>query len=160
LPAACLVFALLGVAFGISNVRTGRSFGLFLGLAFTIGYYLLALSGQHAALSGKLPVWLGIWQANILLGALGVLVIALQRRPSADPLALAAQSALSVAALFKIQRRAGCRPLATEQQTGGEQAPSTAKGLRRVPRFRLIQLLDRLVLSDLMRFFHLHSRQA
>ena len=27
LPTACLVFALLGVAFGISNVRTGRSFG-------------------------------------------------------------------------------------------------------------------------------------
>src|SRR6185436_20678675 len=75
LPAACLVFALLGVGFGISNVRTGRSFGLLLGLAFTICYYLLALSGQHAAVSGKLPVWLGVWLANITLAALGVLVI-------------------------------------------------------------------------------------
>ena len=45
------------------------------------------MSGQHAALSGKLPVWLGIWQTNLLFGALGVIVIALQRRPSADPLA-------------------------------------------------------------------------
>lgn len=86
LPAACMVFALLGVGFGISNVRTGRSFGLLLGLAITIAYYLLALWGQHAALAGTVPVWLGIWLANILLTALGVLVLRSGRRPGSDPL--------------------------------------------------------------------------
>src|SRR6185436_6760744 len=87
LPAACLVFALLGVGFGISNVRTGRSFGLLLGLAITIAYYLLALWGQHAAIAGTLPVWLGIWLANILLASVGVAVIVAQRRPGWEPLA-------------------------------------------------------------------------
>ena len=43
LPAACLVFALLGVGFGITHVRTGRSFGLLLGLAIP----LWAKSGSY-----------------------------------------------------------------------------------------------------------------
>src|SRR5215831_18143924 len=86
LPAACLVFALIGVGFGISHVRTGRSFGLLLGLAITIVYYLLALWGQHAAVAGTLPVWLGIWLANLALAALGIGVIIAQRQPGWDPL--------------------------------------------------------------------------
>ncbi|HUK88827.1 MAG TPA: LptF/LptG family permease, partial [Blastocatellia bacterium] len=85
-PAACLIFALLAVGFGISHVRTGRSFGLILGLGITIAYYLLALWGKHAAVSGQMPVWLGIWLANIVLGALGVFIIWVQRRPGADAL--------------------------------------------------------------------------
>src|SRR6185436_12260675 len=87
LPAACLVFALMGVGFGITNVRTCRSFGLLLGLAITIVFYLLALWGQHAALAGTLPVWLGIWLANILLASVGVAVIVAQRQPGWEPLA-------------------------------------------------------------------------
>ena len=87
LPAACLVFGLLGVGFGITNVRTGRSFGLLLGLAITIIFYLLALWGQHAALAGTLPVWLGVWLPISFWDALGVAVLVAQRRPGWDPLA-------------------------------------------------------------------------
>ncbi|HJQ25809.1 MAG TPA: LptF/LptG family permease [Blastocatellia bacterium] len=147
LPTACLIFALLGVAFGISNVRTGRSFGLFLGLAFTISYYLLALSGQHAAVVGKLPVWLGIWQANIVMGALGLLVLALQRRPGADPLALLRSLRYLLPARNAQNGDAGN----TEPAAG--RRPLLGSPLRRAPRLRLLQLLDRLVLSDLSRFF-------
>jgi LPS export ABC transporter permease LptF/LPS export ABC transporter permease LptG len=85
-PAACIVFAILAVGFGISHVRTGRSFGLILGLAITIIFYLLALSGRHAAVSGKVPVWLGIWLANLVLGGLGLFILWVQRRPGADAL--------------------------------------------------------------------------
>src|SRR5262249_21774225 len=88
LPAACLVFALLGVGFGISNVRTGRSFGLLLGLAITLAYYLMALWGQHSAMAGTLPVWLGIWLANIVLALVGMAVLIGQRRPGSDPLSM------------------------------------------------------------------------
>jgi LPS export ABC transporter permease LptG len=154
LPTACLVFALLGVAFGISNVRTGRSFGLFLGLAFTIGYYLLALSGQHAAAVGKLPVWLGAWQANIVMGALGLLVLALQRRPGADPLALL--RSLRYLLPSRVEQNGLDADSPTPQALGDQPArkrQGTGSGLRRASRFRLIQLLDRLVLSDLTRFF-------
>ncbi len=157
LPTACLVFALLGVAFGISNVRTGRSFGLLLGLAITIIYYLIALSGNHYAVSGKLPVWLGIWLANIALGALGIVLLILQRRPGADPLAL----------LSRIRHAWPARKDAATHGNGGAAtmtATDAASQLplrssfpatpRRVAVPRLMpRLLDRLVLSDLTRFF-------
>lgn len=173
LPAACLVFGLLGVGFGITNVRTGRSFGLLLGLAITIVYYLLALWGQHAALAGTLPVWLGIWLANIVLAALGVAVIVAQRRPGWDP--LAALSSLRHA--WPASRGEGETGRRGEGEKGrqGEGAtaasprllsPSPLRPLSPSPllplapvrrrsfyNVRMPQLIDRLVLSDLTRFF-------
>lgn len=154
LPTACLVFALLGVGFGISNVRTGRSFGLLLGLAITITYYLLALWGQHAALAGKVPVWLGIWLANIVLAAVGVLITIAQRRPGSDP--LAALSSLRHAwPLGRGDRETGRPGNGTH---AGESPGRRVAASPRVPvahsrRSALPQLLDRLVLSDLVRFF-------
>ena len=165
LPAACLVFALLGVGFGIANVRIGRSFGLLLGLAITIVYYLLALWGQHAALSGTLPVWLGIWLANILLAALGVTVIAAQRRPGWEPLSVLSRlrhAWPSIRNHPQTDKRGG-EP--GEQSIAGTetQQPVSPSSLRpAVPQLpsrrvlsalRVPQLLDRLVLSDLARFF-------
>lgn len=146
LPAACLVFALLGVGFGISNVRTGRSFGLLLGLAITIIYYLLALWGQHSALAGKLPVWLGIWLANIALGALGVVVILAQRRPGWDPL-----SALSSLRHAWPSNKADAEIGQLTEATQAFESPRIA--VARPRRSALPQLLDRLILSDLVRFF-------
>jgi LPS export ABC transporter permease LptG len=154
LPAACLVFALLGVGFGISNVRTGRSFGLLLGLAITIVYYLLALWGQHAAVAGAAPVWLGMWLANITLAALGILVLVAQRRPGSDP--LAALSSLRHAWPTRKDERASGRR--AEGASIGESrrlavARSPSHPVARSRRVSLPQLLDRLVLSDLTRFF-------
>jgi lipopolysaccharide export system permease protein len=158
LPTACLVFALLGVGFGISNVRTGRSFGLILGLAFTICYYLLALSGQHYAISGKLPVWMGIWLANITLGSLAVVVILLQRRPGSDPMSLLR----NLRHIFPSKEEAainGRWSLSRDDRAGdNNQKPTTGSLLspaarRRVSVSRIPQLLDKLVLADLARFF-------
>jgi len=166
LPAACLVFGLLGVGFGITNVRTGRSFGLLLGLAITIVYYLLALWGQHAALAGTLPVWLGIWLANILLAAVGVAVIMAQRRPGWDP--LAALSSLRHA--WPASRGEGKTARRGDEEMGRQGEGATAASPRLPVAFspprplspsrrrsfyslRMPQLIDRLVLSDLTRFF-------
>jgi LPS export ABC transporter permease LptG len=162
LPTACLVFALLGVGFGISNVRTGRSFGLLLGLAITILYYLLALSGQHAAVSGKLPVWLGIWQANIILATVGVAVILLQRRPGSDPLSVlrnlrhilpSKNDASGGQRERKADGRAGGQTpphsfAPSQPRATGQLQPASEPGLFNHP-----ALLDRLVLTDLTRFF-------
>lgn len=165
LPAACLVFALLGVGFGITNVRTGRSFGLLLGLAITIAYYLLALWGQHAAIAGTLPVWLGIWLANILLAVVGVAVIAAQRRPGWDPLSALSSlrhawpSSKGEAATGRgdegaeVPRGRGAEAKPPTPQLLRASAPLPVEPRRSVSAMRLPQLLDRLVLSDLTRFF-------
>jgi LPS export ABC transporter permease LptF/LPS export ABC transporter permease LptG len=167
-PAACLVFALLAVGFGISHVRTGRSFGLMLGLAITIVYYLLALSGKHAAVSGKLPVWLGIWMANIVLGSLGVFILWIQRRPGADAL-----SALgSLRHMLQRSKESEAEEEAASQDLGGVRGeagmahPGPA-GIGDAPRhsparrflgglakdIQQHQLIDRLVLFDLIKYF-------
>ncbi len=151
-PAACLVFALLGVGFGISHVRTGRSFGLLLGIAITIIYYLLALSGEHAAVSGKLPVWLGVWQANLLLTFLGTVLIFLQRRPGGDALSFldslrllfAAKSENAVASTQQIPEHPG---------STDEAAAKPRARLQRLLAARYPQLIDRLVINDLLRYF-------
>jgi lipopolysaccharide export system permease protein len=167
LPTACLIFALLGVGFGISNVRTGRSLALLLSLGITIAYYLLALSGQHAAVSGKLPVWLGMWQANIVLGALGMIVLLVQRRPGSD--ALSALSSLRHIFTSDKEKEFVAEPVIdgsgfetaarkekanarSDGETGSEprNGNGSRKALRRILGHRL---LDRLVLSDLARFF-------
>jgi len=164
LPAACLVFALIGVGFGITNVLTGRSFGLLLGLAITIVYYLLALWGQHAAIAGTLPVWLGIWLANLALAALGVAVIVAQRKPGWDP--LSALSSLRHA--FPLRESKGntqkeARPEDLQARVVKAESESSASirsevlaaqpSGRRAISLRVPQLMDRLVLSDLTRFF-------
>ncbi|HSE38844.1 MAG TPA: LptF/LptG family permease, partial [Blastocatellia bacterium] len=174
LPAACLVFGLLGVGFGITNVRTGRSFGLLLGLAITIIFYLLALWGQHAAVAGALPVWLGIWLANIVLGALGVAIIVAQRRPGWDPLAILS----SLRHTWPASKENGSKGQPGEVDKGGQGnagvalsptlpvSPSSPLPVSPSPLLppspsprrsyfsvRRPQLLDSLVLSDLTRFF-------
>jgi LPS export ABC transporter permease LptG/LPS export ABC transporter permease LptF len=162
LPTACLVFALLGVGFGISNVRTGRSFGLLLGLAITVLYYLLALSGQHSAVSGKLPVWLAIWQANIILAALGVVVILLQRRPGSDPLSVLRDLRHLLPSrdeeVERQKEREAGGPMSEEKPAlSSALAPGRSTGqLQPVSAPRMFYrpaLLDRLVLTDLLRFF-------
>lgn len=147
LPTACLVFALLGVAFGISNVRIGRSLGLLLGLAITIIYYLLALWGQHAQAAGRVPPWFGIWLANMVLAVFGVVVLWSQRRPGSD--ALSALTAIRHAWPFQGRKEEELVSGAVERPSPESREEPTAA--RR--RFHIPQLLDRLVLSDLVRFF-------
>jgi LPS export ABC transporter permease LptG len=162
LPMACLIFALLGVGFGISNVRTGRSFGLLLGLAITIAYYLLALWGQHAAMAGTVPVWLGMWLANILLTALGVLVFVSGRRPGSDPLSILSSLRHAWPATKGEPEKSGSNAKSTSLESVAfplrphpqivqqDRVESRVTSTRRSAR---PQLLDRLVLSDLTKFF-------
>ncbi|MFQ3590229.1 MAG: LptF/LptG family permease [Chloracidobacterium sp.] len=75
LPAACLLFALFGVVLGVTTLRSGRSAGLFVGIALALAFYLLTLGGERSARSGAIPVVVGVWLPNLLfLGlALGML---------------------------------------------------------------------------------------
>jgi LPS export ABC transporter permease LptF/LPS export ABC transporter permease LptG len=65
-PAACLVFALLGVPMGVRPRRGGRAAALILTLILTGGYYFLFVAGDHMAAQGRFSPWLGVWGANIV----------------------------------------------------------------------------------------------
>jgi LPS export ABC transporter permease LptG len=71
-PAACLVFAILGVPIGVRPRRGGRAAGLIVTLGLIGGYYFLFVYGLHMAALGRLSPWLGVWGANIVAGGLGL----------------------------------------------------------------------------------------
>ncbi|MFZ3201156.1 MAG: LptF/LptG family permease [Candidatus Acidiferrales bacterium] len=73
-PAACLVFALLGVPVGVQPRRGGRASGVILTLVLIGCYYFLWVTGDHLALQGSLPPWAGVWIANFAALIVGVLL--------------------------------------------------------------------------------------
>ena len=75
IPFACVVFALIGAALGITPQNTGKttSFGICIGLIFA--YYLVSFISQSMGISGVVPPWLAAWSPNLLgLGAAGGLL--------------------------------------------------------------------------------------
>jgi len=72
IPFACIVFGILGLPLGITNRRGGKSSGFSLSIAIIVVYYILMSNGEHAATSGKLSPWLGMWGPNIVLLSLGI----------------------------------------------------------------------------------------
>jgi LPS export ABC transporter permease LptF/LPS export ABC transporter permease LptG len=84
-PAACIVFALLGVPMGVRPRRGGRAGGLILTLVLVGGYYFLFVSGDHFAAQGRISPWAGVWAGNIVALILGIIMLARVeniRRPS------------------------------------------------------------------------------
>lgn len=75
IPFACLVFAVIGAALGMTPQNSGKatSFGICIGLIFA--YYLLSFIFQSLGISGVIPPWLAAWLPNLLgLGAAGGLL--------------------------------------------------------------------------------------
>ena len=74
-PAACLVFALLGVPVGIRPQRGGRASGFVMTLLMVSGYYLLFVTGAGLAKRGVIPAGLGMWGANLLTALCGLALV-------------------------------------------------------------------------------------
>ena len=74
-PAACLVFALLGVPIGVRPRRGGRAAGLILTLILIGLYYFVFVTGAHLAQQGSVAPWSGIWSANIAAAAIGLVAL-------------------------------------------------------------------------------------
>jgi LPS export ABC transporter permease LptF/LPS export ABC transporter permease LptG len=75
-PAACLVFALLGVPMGVRPRRGGRAGGLILTLILVGGYYFLFVSGDHLAAQGRISPFAGVWAGNIVAVIIGLIMLA------------------------------------------------------------------------------------
>jgi lipopolysaccharide export system permease protein len=71
IPAACVVFVLVGAPLGMLARRGGMAVG-FLSAAFFVFYYLCLIGGEQLADRRLFPSWLAMWLPNILLGSGGV----------------------------------------------------------------------------------------
>lgn len=75
LPAAAIVFALLGFPLAIRSHRGGRSLALAGSLGILVTYYLMLTFFEDLALSRRVPAWLAIWLPNVLFSGAGVALI-------------------------------------------------------------------------------------
>lgn len=66
IPFAALVFAIVGVALGITSPRSGKALGIGLSILVVFGYYVLFSITSTLAEGGVLPPFLGTWVTNIL----------------------------------------------------------------------------------------------
>jgi lipopolysaccharide export system permease protein len=74
MPFACVVMGVLGIPLGIVSRSSRRSFGVGLGLAFFLLYYLILSAGWVFGESGAYPPALGMWMPNAVLLAVAVIL--------------------------------------------------------------------------------------
>ncbi len=75
IPAACLIFALMGVALGSTDRRDGTFSSFALGLAVIFVQYALMLLGEAMAKGHYVSPWLAMWLANLVLGTTGLVLL-------------------------------------------------------------------------------------
>ena len=75
IPMACLVFALLGVGFGVTSRKDGRLASFALGIAVIFAYYVVMYTSDAMAKGQLVSANLAMWIPNILLGVSGILLI-------------------------------------------------------------------------------------
>ena len=73
IPAACLVFVLVGAPLGIRARRSGIAVA-FLSILFFIFYYLCLAGGEELADRRLLAPWVAMWTPNIVIGAVGLIL--------------------------------------------------------------------------------------
>ncbi len=65
--------------------RGGRAAGFLITLLLISGYYLMFTIGAGLARQGTIPVWVGIWSANVLTAGLGLFLLPrLERMPGSS----------------------------------------------------------------------------
>lgn len=101
-PAACLVLMLVGVPLGISSKRGGKGAGFVLTILLVFVYYFLSSTGVALARQHKLPVFLGVWAANLLFGICGIFFL---RQMSTGGAAISA--VVSVGSWLKLKKTQG-----------------------------------------------------
>ncbi len=71
IPAACMVFVLVGVPLGIMARKGTFGMAASLSLGFFLMYWACLIGGEKMADRGLIAPWVGMWIANIVIGALG-----------------------------------------------------------------------------------------
>ena len=72
IPAACLIFVLIGAPLGIMARRGGFGIAATLSLGFFVLYWAFLVGGEKLADRNIMSPFWGMWSANILLGILGI----------------------------------------------------------------------------------------
>ena len=75
IPAACFVFAFLGLALGISNRKDGKLASFVIGIGVIFGYYVAMYMAESAAKGALVSPHLAMWLPNLALGLPGLWMV-------------------------------------------------------------------------------------
>lgn len=72
IPAACLIFVLIGAPLGIMTGKGGFGMAASVSLFFFLVYWAFLIGGEKLADRGLISPFFGMWTANIILGGAGI----------------------------------------------------------------------------------------
>jgi LPS export ABC transporter permease LptG/LPS export ABC transporter permease LptF len=135
-PAACFVFALMGLGLGVSSSRGGKLAAFALGSGVIFVYYVIMFQARSLAMGHRVPAWLAAWLPNMVLGPAGAVILFRRARSSGRSLQL------SIPAVWFLRRFLPARPDGAAPATGAQAKPVL---VIRLPEIRVPQLgvLDR-----------------
>ena len=141
IPAACLVFGIIGLALGLSVARDGKFSGFVVGIGVIFAYYTVMFLSESAAKGHQIPAWPARWIPNLVLGPLGIAALIWRARytegrlPFRMPFHLPALPAWLRRAADVQAGSAAAAPAAAKHATSGRR-PGTVVVIR-IPRVRI-----------------------
>ena len=78
-PAGCLVFTLFSIPAGLLVPRSGRAYGLLVGMAVLVIYWALLVSAHSGGLRFRLPPAVAVWTPNLVVLSLTVGIWGIRR---------------------------------------------------------------------------------
>ena len=130
LPVACLVFAVIGLALGVTSRKDGKLAAFSLGIGVIFAYYIIMYGARAMAKGELVSPHLAMWLANIILAGSGVALLvwgarSVERRVS---LGLAFLRRRSAATLPADNPRDGTRVSAMADPGAGSRASAGWSG--------------------------------
>jgi LPS export ABC transporter permease LptF/LPS export ABC transporter permease LptG len=87
IPAACIVFGVLGLGLSLGNRKEARSAAFSVSIGVIFVYFILFRLGEQAGDTGVLPPSVAMWAANALFAFVAVVLLVLNHKEAAfDPL--------------------------------------------------------------------------
>lgn len=80
IPAACMVFGLLGLPLGFTNKRGGKSSGFAISIGIILVYYVFLNWGEEIARKGTIPPSLAVWFPNAVMLVVGLVLLTRRNR--------------------------------------------------------------------------------
>ena len=78
-PAACLVFTLFSIPAGLLVPRSGRAYGLLVGMAVAVVYWSLLVSAHSGGLRYRLSPAVAVWTPNLVVLAMAIGIYGIRR---------------------------------------------------------------------------------
>ena len=141
LPVACLVFAIIGLALGVTSRKDGKLASFALGIGVIFAYYIIMYSARAMAKGAFVSPHLAMWVPNMILGGGGVALLVWRAR--------SAERRVSLGLTVPRRRSAAAPPAAPPRDgTGASAMADPGIGVRAGAGWLgggLLNLLDRYV---------------